>query len=203
MYKRKFIQALFTAVLLINIVANRVLAYTTLRNQGAIAAGSSLLTHSEIADAQSVFGSSIEFSRVRIVNSRWVSVPTTLGNTIHIPPDYILPRHILIHEMTHIWQYQIQGVPYISDSVFHQVAGIMTSGDRNAAYRYTIEGGKSIYDYTSEQQASIVEHYFAHLHLQQVPEFRRLLGQVRAARPMAAAQASFQESAATLPFGFL
>jgi hypothetical protein len=175
------------------------LEIAALRGQAAFATGSSPLTSSEISDARLVFGSSIDLSRVRIVYSPVISALTTLGDTIRVPPTYTMPRRVLIHELTHIWQFQTKGSAYISDSVFHQTTAFLTRGDRGAAYDYTIVPGKSFHDYTAEQQASIVEDYFAYSGLRTNTEYKRLIGQVRAASPMAAPPAFFEEMAAGLP----
>ena len=175
------------------------LEIAALRGQAAFATGSSPLTSGEISDASFVFGSSIDLSRVRIVYSPVISAPTTLGDTIRVPPAYAMPRQVLIHELAHIWQYQTKGSAYISDSVFHQTAAFITGGNRGAAYGYTIVPGKSFHDYTAEHQASIVEDYFASSSLRTNAEYRRLIGEVRAASPIAAPSAFFEEMAAGLP----
>lgn len=175
------------------------LEIAALRGQAAFATGGSPLLSDEISDARSVFGSSIDLSRVRIVYSPVISAPTTLGDTIRIPPAYAMPRRVLIHELTHIWQFQTKGSAYISDSLFHQAVAFLTRGDRGAAYDYIVVPGKSFHDYTAEQQASIVEDYFAYPSLRANAEYQRLIGQVRAASPIVAPIAFFQEMAAGLP----
>jgi len=175
------------------------LEVAALREQGAFGSRGYPLSRGEISDAQTIFGSSIDLAHVRIVYSPIISAPTTLGNTIRVPPGYSIPRRVLIHELTHIWQFQTQGSGYISDSAFHQLAAFLTRGDRGAAYDYQIVHGKSFHDYTAEQQASIVEDYFAYPSLQTNPEYQRLISQVRTASPIVAPPAFFEEQAAGLP----
>ncbi len=180
------------------------LEVAALRSSGAFAVGHSPLTSAERADAASIFGSSIDLSRVRIVYSPVISAPTTLGNDIRVPPNYAIPRRVLIHELTHIWQFQTKGSAYISDSVFHQssavVSSLLTTGriDRGGAYRYQIVPGKSFHDYTAEQQASIVEDYFAYQSLRGDPDYVRLIDEVRAASPISVSLEFFEEQAAGL-----
>jgi hypothetical protein len=175
------------------------LEVAALRGQGAFATGGSPLTSAEASDGRSIFGSSINFSQVRITYSPVISAPTTLGNTIRVPPTYTMPRRVLIHELTHIWQFQTKGAAYISDSLFHQIAAFLTRGDRGPAYDYTIVPGQSFHDYTAEQQASIVEDYFAYPSLRMNTDYQRLIAEVRASTPIVAPPAFFEEQAAGLP----
>lgn len=181
------------------------LEVAALRSQGAFALGGSPLTSSEISAARSVFGNSINLAAVRIVYTPVISAPTTLGNTIRVPPSYAMPLHVLIHELTHIWQYQTKGSAYISDSAFHQTAATITSLvttgriDRSGAYGYDIVPGQSLHNYTAEQQALIVENYYAYPTLRADPEYQHLIAEVRAASPIVAPQSFFEEMAAGLP----
>jgi len=139
------------------------------------------------------------------VHSPVIAAPTTLGNTIRVPPSYTMPDHVLIHELTHIWQYQTMGSAYISDSLLHQAAATVSSfvrsgsADRSGAYTYVIVPGQSFYDYTAEQQASIVENYFRYPSLRADREYQRLIAQVRAARALNVTPAFWEEYAAGLP----
>jgi len=154
---------------------------------GALATRGTPLTSRETAIASSIFGSSIDLSAVRIVQTHVANAPTTLGNYIRVPPGYSMPDRILIHELAHIWQFQTRGTRYISDSVWHQTTAWLTRGGRGAAYNYTIVPGQSIDSYPAEHQASIVEDYFAYPHLRTDPEYQRLIAEVRAARPISLA----------------
>ena len=186
-------------------VRSPTLEIAALRSQQFMSFGGVPLLPAERSTAASVFGSSLNLDAVRIVYSPVVAAPTTLGNSIRVPPGYSMPRYVLIHELTHIWQYQTMGPGYISDSLWHQtaatVSSLVTSGtaDRSGAYRYTIVRGQNFNAYTAEQQASIVEDFFLSPTLQADPEYRRLLAQVRAARPLNVGQAFWEERAAGLP----
>jgi hypothetical protein len=92
----------------------------------------------------------------------------------------------LIHELTHIWQYQTMGTSYISDSVYHQVAASVGSGSRNAAYDVTEEDlrAKTLTSLPAEKQAVIVENYYAQAALREDANYRRFIEQVRRARPL-------------------
>jgi hypothetical protein len=88
----------------------------------------------------------------------------TVGNNVYIPQNFTISNkemaQTLIHELTHVWQYQHGGTSYISISLLSQmVAG--ARGNRNFAYGYQLVGGESFFDFSPEQQGFIVENYFA------------------------------------------
>lgn len=115
--------------------------------------------------AESVFHGSVDYNRVRLATSgpTW----TTSGNVIFVPEDFDIENtyhaETFIHEMAHVWQYQHGGSRYISISLGRQLAAWIGSGfeSRHGAYEYEITPGASIFDYRPEQQASIVQRYFA------------------------------------------
>ncbi len=150
------------------------------------------LTSREIGVARPVFGESINYGDVRVVVTTVIAAPTTLGNNIRTP-QRDMEDWVLIHELTHIWQYQTQGTRYISDSACAQLRAAIASGDRNAAYSYT-PGQQSIYDYSAEQQASIVEDWFKRPALRDDEHYMRYLRQVRSARPVMTAQERYNEA---------
>jgi len=118
----------------------------------------------ERALAQGVFGRSIDYARVRLVPLDALQY-RTVGNNIYIPQDFTITREemaqTLIHELTHVWQYQHAGTSYISISLGTQIAATIRHGNRNYAYDYQINAGQSFFDFTPEQQGFIVENYFA------------------------------------------
>ncbi|MCU0449978.1 MAG: hypothetical protein MUC97_09085 [Bernardetiaceae bacterium] len=149
----------------------------------------------EVTIAFEVFQRAIHTDQVRVVETTIIAAPTTLGNNIRIPPGYRMAPHVLVHELTHIWQFQTQGNAYISDSAFHQTVATVASGSRNAAYEYTLRPGASFYDYSAEQQAHIVEDYYLDLNQERRnPEYQRLMDQVRSARPRLTNLDRYQES---------
>jgi Domain of unknown function (DUF4157) len=150
---------------------------------GALGSSRYPLTDDQVRIATTIFQGSINYSAVRIVESNIISAPTTLGNNIRIAPGYRLDSSTLIHELTHIWQFQNHGLSYISDSLVHQLAGILGSGDRNAAYSYTIIPGRPFANYTAEQQAMIVEDFYRQPSKRSDLNFQRLIAEVRRATP--------------------
>lgn len=133
------------------------------------------LTPGETALSRSVFGTGIDYDRVRIVRGRWwpfqpkgiVMAPT--GN-IHFHPsdprwseDYahesLALQGLFIHEMTHVWQSQKRGKYYLP-LMRHPFC----------RYGYQLEPGRRFDRYGLEQQAEIVRHRFLADHGATVPQ---------------------------------
>jgi hypothetical protein len=129
-----------------------------------------------------IFGDSVNLDLVEIAFTDLgpKGRPYTFGNTIRVPRGTKFDAETLVHEMTHVWQYQTRGTGYISDSSVHQ----LISG--NDAYVFELEPGKSFYDYTAEQEAMIVERYYADSPpgWSTSPDVLRMIEQVRSARPL-------------------
>lgn len=113
--------------------------------------------------AAKVFGKSIDFPRVRVIQTKVLDY-RTVGNNIRVPPDFTISNEsmaqTLVHELTHVWQYQHGGTSYLSHSLQTQIGGAL-KGNRNFAYDYQLGPESSFFDFTPEQQAYIVENYFA------------------------------------------
>jgi Domain of unknown function (DUF4157) len=122
------------------------------------------LTPGEVALAKPVFGNSINLSQVRIIQTS-ISPGTTVGNVIRMEEKFDIEKEAdaqtLIHELTHVWQYQHNGTDYISVSLQAQITAAIKTGNRNNAYDYKAEDAKTFFDYSPEQQGFIVENYFA------------------------------------------
>lgn len=131
------------------------------------------LTTRETDLARSIYRNSIDYSRVRIIETALLEW-RTIGNNIRVPRNFSIRdasmAQIFIHEMTHVWQYQHTGTSYISVSLADQLIGWISTGDRGAAYEYTIVQGRTFFEYGPEQQASIVERYYALLQQRSIPD---------------------------------
>jgi hypothetical protein len=153
---------------------------------GAFSASQRPLTQRELELARPIFGASIRYDDVRIVEAWFANAPTTLGNHIRITPDSRISDAILIHELAHIWQFQTRGTEYISNSLCAQVSAMIAEGDRSGAYRVAmteIERAATILDLPAEKQAMVVEIYFRSESARSNPHFQRMLREVQAARP--------------------
>jgi Domain of unknown function (DUF4157) len=122
------------------------------------------LTGTELALVQGVFGTAIDYSRVRLIRTSVLEY-RTVANSIRVPENFTIANaemaQTLIHEMTHVWQYQHGGTSYLSVSLGTQIAAQVGRGNRNFAYDYQIQPNKTFFDFTPEQQAFMVENYFA------------------------------------------
>ena len=129
------------------------------------------------------------------------NAPVTLGNYIRVPMDGSISRQTLIHELGHIWQYQTQGTAYISDSIYHQTAATIRTGSRDAAYTVTAQDlqSRSIHNLNAEQQATVIETFFADVSVRNDPNYVRFMREVRSARPLP--EAMILEEAAFGPGG--
>jgi hypothetical protein len=121
------------------------------------------LTAAEMRLAQSVFGTAIQYDRVRLHNAKWIffQPPSTVmspDGDIWFHPKGCLFRDdfcschpdeqgLFIHEMTHVWQHQ---------------KGIYLPLKRHpfCRYSYTIKPGQKFERYGLEQQAELVRHAF-------------------------------------------
>jgi len=142
------------------------------------------LLQGEIALARSVFGDSIDYSQVRVVESDILDY-SGLPNTLTVPVDFRvdveaaaqqrhdLPTERFMHEITHIWQYQHGGTGYISEAILSYIPYYITEGRREGVYSYKIIPGQSFFEYPVEHQAQIVTDYFwASIRLARVDENR-------------------------------
>lgn len=124
------------------------------------------LTQGEISLAQTMFGSSIDYSKAEIRQEKWaglIPVPKDRAmapsGKIYFHPDnkdyradFSLASQSLqalfIHEMTHVWQYQNGISP---------IFGAIAAGGK---YRYELGCGKDLADYNIEQQGQIIMDFF-------------------------------------------
>jgi LysM repeat protein len=122
------------------------------------------LDPAEIAGLQKIFGSSVDYSKVEIVEGNLGVLGTlsqgrafTLGNTIYVPgvlktrdPDGAL----LAHETVHVWQYQSSGAGYITSSIWARA----TQGEQAAySWQKDVDSGKAWHELSSEQQGQLIE----------------------------------------------
>jgi hypothetical protein len=179
-----------------------------LENAGALQTVGRSLTLDERAKARQMFGYSICYEPIRVISAPVVNAPTTLGNYIRVRPSATLTLNteILMHELTHVWQFQTRGMRYLTNSICHQVAAISDSGGRDAAYRLTaadIASAKELDHLPAEQQAMLVEYWFvgasiplsaqnvgmqtaksSRIAIRNIAEAKMMVAQLRAARPL-------------------
>jgi hypothetical protein len=144
----------------------------------------------ELAEVELVFRTGLDVTRIRINEGHplpnWVGTigaklrglpppehnAITLGNTCYFPIPLTTndPTHALwlrdmgwlIHELTHAWQYQHDGIVYLYQAVFksptYQYAPAGQSQDD--ALKGFSKAGKVFRDFNREQQGDIVRDYY-------------------------------------------
>lgn len=128
----------------------------------------------EVGQARLVFGDAIDYESVTIADgsllARIMSLggyARTVGNTIFFPTGGSADMAWMVHELTHVWQYQKTGWTYAIKAIWAQ----LTEG-----YNYTENGktpeqslrdartaGKTLYDYNFEQQGDLLADYYRRL----------------------------------------
>ncbi len=130
------------------------------------------LTSGEIALARLVFGSAIDYKRVRVHNTRFI--PFLQRKDVCITPNGELyfhasryradfsdadgrEQHWFMHEMAHVWQHQL-GYP------------VMWRGALRIGLSYDYEPSPELRlcDFNMEAQAEVLADYFALAHLQKL-----------------------------------
>ena len=145
------------------------------------------LNDAEKEIARNVFGAGFPVDRVSLdTHSRFVKKhKATAYVTFHIIHYYEkLPDNLLVHEMTHVWQYLTRGSVYISESIWAQKWG--------GGYNYggfeklkNSASGHGLMSFNCEQQADIIEEYYrsksgVHLQWSQAsPEIGQILEHYR------------------------
>jgi hypothetical protein len=144
------------------------------------------LTQGERDLARSMFRDSIDFSRVRVHDDKYMFFqPDNSGMTpngeIYVDGIYSADysgespqrQAFFIHEMVHVWQYQtgILTAGVIGSAILEMIG---RAGDYDSAYPYVLDSSKDLTDYNLEQQASIVEDYFRITRLGLEPRRARL-----------------------------
>lgn len=146
---------------------------------GWIPGSSRRLSGPQQALARTIFEESLDLDAVRIVLTAFTpDRQVTLGNYIRTRGS--IPDATLIHELTHVWQFQNGGAAYISDSAVRQIC------DPDGAYDLTgvVTAHKTFSQYTAEQQAMIVQTFFEEPAKREDPIYKKLLAEVRAQRPL-------------------
>ena len=130
------------------------------------------LTSSERAYAERIFGDTLDYEAIVITRGSIMSAGSAraTGNAVNLAErDFegdtmALSDHgytTLIHEMTHVFQYQHGGLGYMPESLWVQFKAWVTTGDRNAAYEWRplAAAGVAWERWNVEQQAAAVEDY--------------------------------------------
>lgn len=154
------------------------------------------LTAGEIAMARTVFKDAIDYGKVKIHRGGLLGQPNRSGTAmtprgeIHFPDsnyreDFSQETPTIkiwfIHEMTHVWQYQL-GYSLVWNAIKIAAKGGYSAGA--PAYFFDLKGrdkGKTMSQFNMEQQGELVAHYYAAKQLevfryrQSLPELEQAL----------------------------
>lgn len=143
----------------------------------------------EIAEVKKVFGDGLDVDRVRISEGsdfpnfigrvgaflRGAKPPEhnaiTVGNTCYFPVtlkttdpndrDWLRDMGWLMHELTHVWQFQHDGIRYLIEAIFSPTYVYVNPGETpNNSLKGFSKAGKKFRDFNREQQGDIVRDYF-------------------------------------------
>ena len=128
------------------------------------------LTEGEVAMLRPIFRDGVDYARVRVIDNTFPLQPENVYMTprghIYAPgrlwsQDFSKARRgervVFVHEMTHVWQFT-NGMDLIGAGT---VEFIKNRGAYEKAYPYELAADRDLVDYGMEQQASIIEDYFA------------------------------------------
>lgn len=138
------------------------------------AQGDRAMTEYEIRQASRVFGGAIDYSKVQVsdgsVSAEILSAggyARTIGNTINYPDGASRDMALMIHELTHVWQYQHFGWRYAPQALKAQIFEGYDYADEGKSAEQTLKdaraAGKTIHSYNREQQGDILQDYFKRL----------------------------------------
>lgn len=126
------------------------------------------LSPDERSLAATIFRGSLPLDRIRIrEGTNW---GTDRGKIVYcsfyiINSYHMLDRQTLIHELVHVWQYRRYGVSYIPRALAAQLTTEGYDYGGLPTMRKMIADEVELKDLNYEQQASLIEDFYAHLYL--------------------------------------
>jgi hypothetical protein len=119
---------------------------------------------------QEFFLGGLDLSRLSLYEGGFYSLGSTraVGNAIYFQKKTefesirsgAFGRSLLIHEATHVWQYQHVGIRYAFGALWSQLSATITTGSRRGAYEYKLSPQKPLTQYGYEQQAQLLQDYY-------------------------------------------
>ena len=132
------------------------------------------LSDAEIHYAGEIFGNNLDYNAVRITRGSVLALfsATSTGNRInfqshHFAGDSLALSDagmlVLIHELTHVWQFQQAGYGYIFSSLSAQICAWVKTGSRRGAYDWRKPWRRNVpwAQWNAEQQAQCIGDYNA------------------------------------------
>lgn len=138
----------------------------------ALSSTSRPLSEAEKWNAHSIFQDNLDYDAITITRGSVAAAGAsrTTGNTINLEDGLFVGDtleltsqggEILVHEMTHVWQYQHQGWTYAPEALWAQAKAWWQTGSNNAAYDWESldTSGVPFEQWNPEAQAEAVEDY--------------------------------------------
>ncbi|QRK10703.1 hypothetical protein JQX13_11855 [Archangium violaceum] len=126
------------------------------------------LSAKQLTELRKVFGDGLDYERVRLKVGRLglLGLPGrafVLGNTLYVPRDLprsaagalLLPMHLLVRGMGHVWQYQAGGTDPVCETLWARWFGDGTD------WRTALDEGQSWRELDPEQQARFLQMAYA------------------------------------------
>lgn len=128
------------------------------------------LTSGEKVMARTMFSDSLNYDDIYIYQGKFLPgiqgdrVAMAPNGHIYFPKDiYVIDfslgtaedQRLFIHEMTHIWQYQLD-YNVIGHGLFEQIKNLI-----NSSYSYELNPSNNLSHYNLEQQGAIISDYFS------------------------------------------
>lgn len=146
------------------------------------------LTQGEIALAQSVYQSSLNYDKIRIHKGKLIPyfqynrVAMSPFGTMHFPRDLyvddfsqaeISKQHLFVHEMAHIWQHQL-GLKLWLDGIILTAKGGYKA-NQCYAYEKWAANCEQFNQFNMEQQADLIADWFIFKHTQNNPKIQNIM----------------------------
>jgi hypothetical protein len=119
---------------------------------------------------QDFFLGGLDLSQFQLFEGGFYSLGSTraIGNAIYFQKKLEFEsmrgtpfgRSLLIHEATHVWQYQHVGSRYAFGSLWSQLSSTVKTGSRRGAYCYELSPERPLYTYGYEQQAQLLQDFY-------------------------------------------
>ena len=155
-----------------------------------ISASTTPLTSEEIAAGRAVLGpNAVRWNDVRVCEGGWLDIvfkknegrAFTSFHTINLPEGERGDLDLMVHELTHVYQYEKVGSLYIGEALHAQATSGYSYGGPEGL-QAARESGKHYKDFNREQQAQIAQDYYEiRFKLDQpAPEYEPFIAELRA-----------------------
>ncbi len=146
------------------------------------------LTAGEITLAQSVYQNSLNYQNIRIHKGRLIpffqheSVAMSPFGTMHFPSALYVDdfstadqskQHLFIHEMAHIWQFQLGLTLWLDGMILTAKGGYRAN--QCYAYEHRVGVCEHFSDFNMEQQADLIADWFIFRHTRNNKKIQQIM----------------------------